>query len=107
MLKLPGWNETSSTAIIKPEPEEVSLESLLRRKPDYLVLSETWYGRFFNEKASAEKYFPLQHHLYKSLFDNQTPYKIVADFRKEDNIFTPKWEFVNAGITIFKYVDEE
>ena len=107
MFKLPGWNKTSSTAIIKPEPEEVSLESLLRRKPDYLVLSERWYSRFFNEKANAEEHFPLQHHLYESLFDGQTPYKIVADFRKEDNIFTPKWEFVNAGVTIFKYVDED
>ncbi|MEE9337660.1 MAG: phospholipid carrier-dependent glycosyltransferase [Methylococcaceae bacterium] len=93
---------------VEQEPENTSLDALLRRNPKYLILARQWYWRFFDEKTNAKERFPQQHELYDSILHGRTPYKIVAEFKNSSNsLLTPQWEFVNNGVTILKYVDIE
>ena len=99
-------DDTSSRA--EQEPENTSLDSLLRRKPKYLILAKQWYLRFFDEKTNAIKRFPQQYELYNSVLEGKTPYKIVVEFNESNNsLLTPQWEFVNNGVTILKYAGIE
>jgi hypothetical protein len=109
LLKWADWRDDNDTfSKVEQEPENTSLDALLRRNPKYLILARQWYLRFFDEKTNAIKRFPQQHELYDSILHGRTPYKIVAEFKKSNNsLLTPQWEFVNNGVTILKYVDIE
>ncbi len=103
ILPWANWSEMTQVTI-QPEPENVSLASLLERKPAYLILSERWFQRFLNTDVKADKFFPKQHQLYTALLNEETPYKIMVDFRKPKKLpLTPKWDFINSGIVILAY----
>jgi hypothetical protein len=85
------------------EPGNTGLDGLLSRKPDYLVLAESNYGRFLDDADGARKNFPLQNRLYHALLDGSTPYRPVADFRYDYSWRWPELEFINTGIVIFKH----
>jgi len=85
-----------------PEPEGVGLEGLLVREPEYLILSQRSYERFLWDEADAATHFPYQHELYAALLANRTPYRLVADLRREDRWWLPEVEFVDAGVTIWR-----
>ncbi len=85
------------------EPPNVTLDALLERRPQVLVLAPDSYERFFSEEAHAKHYFPRQHELYSAILAGQTPYRLIADFRRPNDLFTPEIEFVDGGILIFEY----
>ncbi len=87
------------------EPQTAGLASLLARKPDYLVLSESNFSRFLASSDAAAESFPKQHQLYTALLHGSTPYQIAADFRNRYSWYWPELEFIHAGIVIFKHED--
>lgn len=99
--RMEGREHRTQPVEMKGEPPEVGLSALLRRHPDYLVLSEETDDRFLDEEARTP--FPLQHELFTAVMKGRTPYVLVADFRKRDSWLRPRLEFVNAGITVYRY----
>lgn len=88
------------------ETSEYSVEALLRRRPEYLVLAKRWYGLFLASSDAAHSAFPIQRRLYSALLDGGTPYRRVADFTAgRSRWMTPRFEFVNGGIQILKWKD--
>jgi hypothetical protein len=90
---------------VTAEPMEASLESLLARRPEYLILSERCYSRFLSDDPFTLQYFPRQHRLYSSILSNATPYQPVVTFEESDGWLRPKIETVHGGITIYKFAE--
>lgn len=84
------------------EPEAVTLEALLERRPAYLVLARKWYGRFLSERAGNPERYPQQYRLYTAVLRGETPYELVANFEPRRRWYVPAFEFVHAGIRIYR-----
>ena len=101
----PSGTELNDPQLVRTEPPETGIDALLRRKPEVLVLSGLTYDRFLSEQSNAKDYFPLQNNMYMSILEGRTPYKLVADFEKADDVLTPTIEFIDARIKIYQLDD--
>lgn len=84
------------------EPAAASLDALLARRPDFLILSERSFQRFLG--GDRARTFPQQNATYRALLEGRTPYELVVDLRGRGRAW---WEFempfVDAGVVILRW----
>jgi hypothetical protein len=85
------------------DPATIGLSSLLRRRPDYLIITDRACERFLSDRAGGASNYPLQSRMYREILAGRTPYRLVADFRKPPSLLRPELEFINAGVTIYRF----
>ena len=103
--RLPWVEFNDYPTVVSDEPREASLEALLTRRPKYLVLSGRCYSNFVKNDAFTLRHFPLQHRMYNEILSNATGYKPVADFRRQYGWLRPRLEQVDAGVTVYQYIE--
>lgn len=96
-------DEVSNMLSTKENPAEMGLTALLNRKPSYLILIEGSYERFLVANQDDKTSYPLQREMYQAIIEGSTPYHVVADFRKEFGVLNPELEFINSGVTVYRY----
>ena len=87
----------------REESADCSLDALLVRRPEYLVLAKRWYGLFLNERSGRE--WPLQRELYEEILNGNSPYVLAVDFEVQRGWLQPPIEFVDGGIKIFRWTN--
>jgi len=76
-----------------------SLNSLEKRKPDYIVLTSFYFRRYIKKYPDAKSSpYPVLTDYFAKLIRGELGYKIIARF--EDK--TPTGEFINPTITVLK-----
>lgn len=81
---------------------DLSVKGLESRAPDYLIVSEFYIERFYDDTSSIEGKF------YDELFSGKTSYKKMAEFKYQFSPWIePRVEFVNPKIYIFGKVKNE
>ena len=79
-----------------------SLQGLMQRRPDFVVLNSLYYGRF-TEPGLKQDLYPTMKDYFQRLLGEQYPYKIVFD---EESIHAPAWvypyeiDFLHNRVTI-------
>ncbi|MBE9050898.1 glycosyltransferase family 39 protein [Nostocales cyanobacterium LEGE 11386] len=65
-----------------------SLDQLMIRKPDYILLNSFYYGRFTTGRSG--EYYPSVKQFFNDLIDEKYPYKIIFDQRTKA---PPSWVY--------------
>lgn len=90
-----GWYERTATdAQTVADGFHLGVAGLHARRPDYLVVSEQYYKRWFDSPETPEG------EMFAALFAGRTQYEKVAEFEYHPWL-DPEVEFINRKITIF------
>ena len=102
-LKVRGSRLAAGTQweVMTTTPDRIFLPNLYQKQevPDYIVLSDTWYGRFLTHKDGSE-----EGRFLRELFEGQAGYKLIESFKTPTilpNHFKPNYFKLNPTIVIF------
>lgn len=98
-----SWNET---AVIGHNNDlsvfDAGPQGLLKRSPNWVIISDIYYKRFVNGDESKEGKF------FKQLMSGELPYVLVHEFNQEERLgVIPKVEFANPRLLIYKKQDNK
>jgi hypothetical protein len=106
---LPQYTVLRLSSGTRSENAENINKLITEKSPQYIILSDDYYGRYFDDYRfvegdhSSQSFFESTQ-LFSELLDGEAGYRVVAEF-KEVTLTDIPVSFVNPKITILKRID--